>query len=102
MNEIKRVKHVSELNILGVYMSDKLEFTPHMNHITTAAVQTVQSTHALRVLRVHGMTSPKLGAVTRATTVEKLTYTCSLFRIRKTVRVMYHYLNIVLSFAFDR
>ena len=28
------VKRVFELNILGVRMSDRLEFTPHVNHIT--------------------------------------------------------------------
>ena len=65
---------MSELNILGVYMSDKLEFTPHINYITTAAVQ---STYALRVLRAHGLTGLKLGEVTRATAVAKLTYACS-------------------------
>ena len=68
------VERVSELKILGVYMSDKLEFTPHTNYITTAAVQ---STYALRVLRAHGLTDPKLGEVTRATAVAKLTYACS-------------------------
>ena len=68
------VQRVSELKILGVYMSDKLEFTPHINYISTAAVQ---STYALRVLRAHGLTGPKLGEVTRATAVAKLTYACS-------------------------
>ena len=28
------LKRVSELNILGVQISDRLEFTPHVNHIT--------------------------------------------------------------------
>ena len=51
------VKRVVELNILGVRMSDRLEFTPHVNHITTAAVQ---STYALRVLRAHGLNGPDL------------------------------------------
>ena len=69
------VKRVSELNILGVYMSDKLEFTPHLNYITTAAA--VQSMYALGVLRAHGLTGPKLGEVTRATAVAKLTYAFS-------------------------
>ena len=32
---LPEVKRVSELNILGVRMSDRLEFTPHINHITT-------------------------------------------------------------------
>ena len=63
---------MSKLNILGVYMSDKLEFTPHINYITTAAVQ-----YALRVIRAHDLTGPKLGEVTRATAVAKLTYACS-------------------------
>ena len=68
------VKRVSELKILGVYMSDKLEFTPHINYITTAAVQ---STYARRVLRAHGLTGPKLGEVTRTTAAAKFTYACS-------------------------
>ena len=55
-------------------MSDRLEFTPHVNHITTAAVQ---STYALRVLRAHGLNGPDLWGVTRATAVAKLTYACS-------------------------
>ena len=33
------LKRVSELNILGVQISDRLEFTPHVNHITVTAVQ---------------------------------------------------------------
>ena len=68
------VKRVFELNILGVRMSDRLEFTPHVNHITTPAVQ---STYALRVLRAHGLNGPDLWGVTRATAVAKLTYACS-------------------------
>ena len=68
------VKRVSELNILGVRISDKLEFTPHINHITTVAVQ---STYALRVLRAHGLCGPGLWEVARATAVAKLTYACS-------------------------
>ena len=55
-------------------MSDRLEFTPHVNHIITAAVQ---STYALRVLRAHGLNGSDLWGVTRATAVAKLTYTCS-------------------------
>ena len=57
------VKRVSGLNILGVRISDKLEFTPH---ITTVAVQ---STYALRVLQAHGLCSPKLCEVARTTAV---------------------------------
>ena len=68
------VKRVSELNILGVRMSDKLVFTPHINQITTAVVQ---STYALRVLRAHGQCGPRLWEVARATAVSKLTYACS-------------------------
>ena len=68
------VKRVNELNILGVRISDKLEFTPHINHITTVAVQ---STYALRVLRAHGLCGPGLWEVARATAVAKLTYACS-------------------------
>ena len=68
------VKRVSELNILGVRISDKLEFTPHINHITTVAVQ---STYALRVLRAHGLCGPRLWEVARATAVAKLAYACS-------------------------
>ena len=45
-----------------------------MNCITTAIVQ---STYALRVLRAHSLTSPKLREVTWATAVAKLTHTCS-------------------------
>ena len=55
-------------------MSDRLEFTPHVNHITTAAVQ---SMYAPRVLRAHGLNGPDLLGVTRATAVAKLTYACS-------------------------
>ena len=68
------VKRVFELNILGVQMSDRLEFTPHVNHITTTAVQ---STYALRVVRAHGLNGPDLWGVTRDTAVAKLTYSCS-------------------------
>ena len=68
------VKRVFELNILGVRMSDRLEFTPHVNHITTTAVQ---STYALRVLRAHGLNGPDLWGVTRATAVAKFRYACS-------------------------
>ena len=68
------VKRVFELNILRVQMSDRLEFTPHVNHITTAAVQ---STYALRVLRAHGLNGSDLWGVTRATAVSKITYACS-------------------------
>ena len=42
---------------MGVWMSDRLEFTPHVNHINTAAVQ---STYARRVLRAHGLNGPDL------------------------------------------
>ena len=62
------------LNILGVRMSERLEFTPHVNHITKAAVQ---STYALRVLRAHELNGPDLWGVTRATAVAKLTNACS-------------------------
>ena len=68
------VKGVFELNILGVRMSDRRDFTPHINYVTTAAVQ---STYALRVLRAHGLSGPNLWDVTRATAVAKLTYACS-------------------------
>ena len=40
------VKRMFELNNLGVRMSDRMDFTPHINYVTTAAVQ---STYALRV-----------------------------------------------------
>ena len=33
------VKRVFEFNILGVRMSDRMDFIPHINHVTTAAVQ---------------------------------------------------------------
>ena len=33
------LKRVSEFNILGVQISDKLEFTPHVNYITVTTVQ---------------------------------------------------------------
>ena len=46
------VKRVFELNILKVRMTDRLKFTPYVNHITTAVMQT---TYALRVLRAHGL-----------------------------------------------
>ena len=68
---------------MGEYMSNKLEFTPHINYITTAVVQ---STYALRVLRVHGLTGPKLGEVTRATAVAKLTYICSSWWVMRILR----------------
>ena len=68
------VKRVFELNILGVRMSDRMDFTPHINYVTTSAVQ---STYALRVLRAHGLSGPNLWDVTRATAVAKLTYACS-------------------------
>ena len=68
------VKRVFELNILGVRMSDRMDFTPHINYVTTAAVQ---STYTLRVLRAHGLSSPNLWDVTRATAVAKLTYAYS-------------------------
>ena len=55
-------------------MSDRMDFTPHINYVTTAAVQ---STYALRVLRAHGLSGPNLWDVTRATAVAKLTYACS-------------------------
>ena len=70
------LKRVSELNILGVHISDRLQFTPHVNHITIMAVQ---STYALRVLGVHGLHSPNLWEVSRATAVAKLTYACSVW-----------------------
>ena len=68
------LKRVSELNILGVQISDRLEFAPHVNQITVTAVQ---STYALRVLRAHGLNGPNLWEVSRATAVAKLTYACS-------------------------
>ena len=68
------LKHVSELNILGVQISDRLEFAPHVNQITVTAVQ---STYALRVLRAHGLNGPNLWEVSRATAVAKLTCACS-------------------------
>ena len=66
---IPGVKRVFEFNILGVRMSDGMDFTPHINYVTTAAVQ-----YALRVLRAHGLSGPNLWDVTRATAVAKLTY----------------------------
>ena len=42
--------------------TERIEFTPHVNHITTAAVQ---STYALRTLRAHGLNGPDLWGVTR-------------------------------------
>ena len=71
---LEDVKRVFELNILGVRMSDRLQFTPRVNHITKAVVQ---STYALRVLRAHGLNGPDLWGVTRTTAVAKLTYACS-------------------------
>ena len=67
------VKRMFELNIQGVRMSDRMDFTPHINYVTTAAVQ---YTYA-RVLRAHGLSGPNLWDVTRATVVAKLTYACS-------------------------
>ena len=58
----------------GIHVGQIRLFTPHINYITTAAVQ---STYALRVLRAHGLTGPELAEVTRATAVAKLTYACS-------------------------
>ena len=48
-------------------MSDRMDFTPHINYVTTSAVQ---STYALRVLRAHGLSGSNLWDVTRATAVQ--------------------------------
>ena len=55
-------------------MTDRMDFTSHINYVTTAAVQ---STYVLSVLRAHRLSGPNLWEVTRATAVAKLTYACS-------------------------
>ena len=44
-------------------MSDRMDLTPHINYVTTSAVQ---STYALRVLRAHGLSGPNLWDVSRS------------------------------------
>ena len=38
-------------------MSDRMDFTPQINYVTTSAVQSV---YVLRVLRAHGLSGPGL------------------------------------------
>jgi len=59
--------------MLGVVINDRLSAD---NHVTATIAACSKSLYALRVLRTHGMPTPALHSVFRATVVSKLIY-CS-------------------------
>ena len=65
------ISRVSELCVLGVAMSDRLSFSPHIDKI---CIKANQSLYAIRVLIAHGLCGLRLYDVVRATTLARLLY----------------------------
>jgi hypothetical protein len=65
------VSRVVEMPVLGVTITENLSFGKHIDRICCRARQSV---YALRVLRAHGLTGPKLFDVVRATTLARMLY----------------------------
>ena len=63
--------YVTSLKVLGVYFSEKLDFSTHVNNIVS---KIARSMYALRVLKAHGLQGPQLWEVTQATAVSHLIY----------------------------
>jgi hypothetical protein len=65
---------VSELIILGVTITDRLSFDPHIDRICT---KVSQSLYAMRVLVAHGLSGLRLYDVVRSTSLARLLYASS-------------------------
>src|SRR6218665_393915 len=68
---IPGAEQVSTLRVLGVVLQSNLSMGSHIDHILTRCAL---STHALRILRSHGLGSHKLHEVARMTSLAMLLY----------------------------
>jgi len=67
-------EQVSTLRVLGVVLQSNLSMGAHIDHILARCAS---STHALRILRSHGLGSHKLHEVARMTSLAMLLYASS-------------------------
>ena len=68
---VRSIERVHSLTMLGVTVNDRLSADEHVSDTIMACSK---SLYALRVLRAHGMTTPSLHNVYRATVLAKLLY----------------------------
>ena len=68
---IPGIGRVSESVILGVTISDRLSFDPHIDRI---CIKASQSLYAIRILIAHGLSGTRLFDVVRATSLARLLY----------------------------
>ena len=68
---VRAIERVHSLTMLGVTVNDRLSADEHVSDTIMACSK---SLYALRVLRAHGMTTPSLHNVYRATVLAKLLY----------------------------
>ena len=57
---IRHPSYIQSVKVLGVTISDSLSVAEHVNKVITSSVQSV---HAFRLLRAHGMTHESLQIV---------------------------------------
>ena len=69
--EYPGLTRVRELRILGVTITDKMGFEPHVERICT---QAKQSLYAIRLLCAHGLSGVRLQDIVRATTMARILY----------------------------
>jgi len=67
------IRRVTSLVVLGIVMNNRLSAD---DHVTSTLARCSQSLYALRVLRIHGMSSNALQDVFRSTTLAKILYCC--------------------------
>ena len=65
------IQRVTSMKILGVTVTNHLSVSEHVRDVTCSCVQ---SMHALRILRSHGLSTESLQMIFKAVVVAKLTY----------------------------
>ena len=68
---LQGISRQTQIQILGVTVSDVLTFDEHVNNIVAKAAQTG---YALRILKAHGLRGQELHDVARSTIISRLTY----------------------------
>jgi len=69
--ELADIQRVTSLKILGVTVTNHLAVSEHVRDVTCKCMQ---SMHALRILRCHGLSTESLQMIYKAVVVAKLTY----------------------------
>jgi len=67
------LRRVSEIKILGVYFTEKLEMSTHISTVESKCAQTL---YALKLLRANGLSGQNLHVVCRSLLETRLSYAC--------------------------